>query len=105
MSMIKKEEIIEYLDSVGVYEPTDEYLVDIFIDNIEMMELAKIDLRTDGLKINVAGPDKPPYYQPSPAISILNTAIKNILNISRKLALSPLDRAALKIQIAEEDGF
>lgn len=103
--MIKKEEIIEYLNNIGIYETVDEYLVDQFIYNLEMIEQAKETLLTTGIVINIARPENNPYFQQSPAISVLNSATKNVLSISRKLALSPLDRANLKIEIAEEDGF
>lgn len=103
--MIKKEEIIEYLEDLGLYQKVDEYLIDSFIDNLAIIEQAKTELLTTGILINIARPENNPYYQQSPAISILNSATKNVLNLSRKLALSPLDRANLKITIEEEDGF
>jgi phage terminase small subunit len=56
--------------------------------------------------MNIASPDKNPYWQKNISFSILESATKTLLAISKKLALSPLDRAALKVDDVEEtDDF
>lgn len=103
--MIKKTELIEYLQNLGIYNDIDEYLVDEFINYLTLAKQAREQIKKTGAVLNVARDANKPYYQQSPAVSILNQCTKNLLNISRKLALSPYDRANLKIEIEEEDGF
>lgn len=104
--MINKEQVTQYLKDIGIYNDIDEYMVDQFIYNLQIYEQAKSELLVTGSVLNISRDPERPYYQQSPAVSIMNQATKNILNISRKLALSPLDRANLKIDsILEDDGF
>jgi phage terminase small subunit len=56
--------------------------------------------------MNIAKPENNPYWQKNISLSVLESSTKTLLAISKKLALSPLDRAALKIDDVEEtDDF
>lgn len=71
-----------------------------------MSDEARKDILKRGAVMNIAKPENKPYYQQNPSVSILNNCTKNLLNISRKLALSPYDRDNLGVkEIDEEDGF
>lgn len=100
-----KNQITEYIKAKGIFEEVDMIMVDELLFNLKVIKEAKKDISNNGLVINTSkGPN--PYYQQSPSVSIYNNAVKNVMNLSRKLALSPLDRANLKISVEEEDdGF
>ncbi|MCW0484669.1 P27 family phage terminase small subunit [Gaoshiqia sediminis] len=104
--MITKKKLREYLEEKGIYNDVDEFLIDDFIAYLEMSQEARRDIKKRGAVMNIAKPENKPYYQQNPSVSILNNATKNLLNISRKLALSPYDRAKLKVEEdIEDDGF
>lgn len=102
-----KKKIIEYLKDKNIYDDTDIMLVDELIFNIRMVKDCKQEIRDKGVLIDIARADADrEYYQQNPAIAIYNKSIKNILDITRKLSLSPIDRSTLKIDteyMNEED--
>lgn len=101
-----RKQLIQYIKDKGIYEEVDLVMIDELLYNIKMVKLAKKELQEYGLMMNVSKNDDKPYFQQSPAVSVYNSAVKNIMNLSRKLALSPLDRSALKINVEEDDdGF
>jgi P27 family predicted phage terminase small subunit len=101
-----RKQLIEYIKNKGIYEEVDNTLIDELLYNVKIIKQAKKDLQEYGLMMNVSKNDDKPYFQQSPAVAIYNSAVKNIMNISRKLALSPLDRSALKVNVEEDDdGF
>lgn len=102
-NIITKKELTEYLINKGVYQEIDRYLIDEFIQYIKMAKDARDEIAKYGSVLNVSRDADRPYYQQHPAVSILNQCTKNLLNISRKLALSPYDRANLKIEIDNEE--
>ncbi|RCW38672.1 P27 family phage terminase small subunit [Marinilabilia salmonicolor] len=101
-----KKQLIEYIKTKGLYEDVDLVMIDELLYNIRIAKQSKADLKKYGLMMNVSKNDEKPYFQQSPAVNIYNSSIKNIMNLSRKLALSPLDRQNLKVTVEDEDdGF
>ena len=104
--MVNKKKVFEYLNNKNIKIEVDEIIIDELIFNQYLIKEAKKDIKERGLNINVSKGETP-YYQTNPSISTYNQSVKNILNISRKLGLSPLDRKNLKIDSSSiiDDGF
>ena len=100
---LTQKELIEYLIEKGIYQEVDRVLVDDYIYNLKLSKQAKTEITKNGSIMNVSKDPQKPYYQQNPAVSILNQCTKNLLNLSRKLALSPYDRANLNINIENDD--
>ncbi|HHX68034.1 MAG TPA: P27 family phage terminase small subunit [Gallicola sp.] len=102
-----KKQIIEYLKNKNIYDDCDVMLVDELIFNLQMIKNSKREIKDKGVLIDIARADADKeYWQQNPAIAIYNKSVKNLLDITRKLSLSPLDRSALKIDteyMNEED--
>lgn len=102
-----KKQIIEYLQEKNIYQDVDIMLVDELIFNLQMIKNCKKEIKEKGVLIDIARPDADrEYYQQNPAIAVYNKSVKNLLDITRKLSLSPVDRSALKIDaeyMNEED--
>lgn len=103
--MLTKKKLKEYLENKGIYEDVDEYLIDEFIDYLKMSVEARRDINKRGTIMNIAKEGNKPYFQANISVSILNNCIKNLLNISKRLGLSPLDRENLKIDSVEEEDL
>lgn len=101
--MISKKKLVELLMNKGVYEQTDEPLVEEIFTNMRIMSEAKRDIKLRG-NLTPVNNEKTLFNQ-NPSISIYNGALKNILNLSRKFGLSPRDRAELKLEGGDEDTF
>lgn len=100
----KKQEITDYLKDKGIYEDVDLVLVDELIFNLQLIEELKEDLETRGVvvPINSSGT----LFNSNPSLNGYNSALKQVLSISRVLGLSARARAELKINTEEEiDGF
>ena len=101
-----RKQLIDYIKDKGLYEDVDLVMIDELMFNLKVAKQAKKDLNKYGLMMNVSKDPNKPYFQQSPAVAIYNSAVKNIMNLSRKLALSPLDRKNLNLEATdEEDGF
>ena len=105
--MITKKKLTEYLIDKGIYNDVDEWLVDEFIYNLKLIKEAKTDVEKRGTIMNIAKEGNKPYYQKNFSLSTIETATKTLLQLSKKLALSPFDRATLKLDDLDnmEDGF
>lgn len=102
-----KKQIIEYLQEKNIYQDVDVMLVDELLFNLQMIKNCKKEIKDKGVLIDIARPDADrEYYQQNPAIAVYNKSVKNLLDITRKLSLSPVDRSILKIDaeyMNEED--
>lgn len=102
-----KKQIIEYLQEKNIYQDVDVMLVDELIFNLQMIKKCKKEIKDKGVLIDIARSDADrEYWQQNPAIAVYNKSVKNLLDITRKLSLSPVDRSALKIDaeyMNEED--
>lgn len=95
-----KKQIIEYLKNKNIYDDCDVMLVDELIFNLQMIKNCKKEIKDKGVLIDIARSDADrEYWQQNPAIAVYNKSVKNLLDITRKLSLSPLDRSALKIDV------
>lgn len=95
-----KKQIIEYLQEKNIYQDVDVMLVDELIFNLQMIKNCKKEIKDKGVLIDIARSDADrEYWQQNPAIAIYNKSVKNLLDITRKLSLSPVDRSALKIDV------
>jgi len=102
-----KKQIIEYLQEKNIYQDVDIMLVDELIFNLQMIKNCKKEIKDKGVLIDIARSDADrEYWQQNPAIAVYNKSVKNLLDITRKLSLSPVDRSILKIDaeyMNEED--
>ena len=102
-----KKQIIKYLQEKNIYQDVDVMLVDELIFNLQMIKNCKKEIKDKGVLIDIARSDADrEYWQQNPAIAIYNKSVKNLLDITRKLSLSPVDRSILKIDaeyMNEED--
>lgn len=95
-----KKQIIEYLQEKNIYQDVDVMLVDELIFNLQMIKNCKKEIKDKGVLIDIARSDADrEYWQQNPAIAVYNKSVKNLLDITRKLSLSPVDRSALKIDV------
>ena len=93
--------IIELLGTQ--YKESDQPLIDELIYNFKMLERAKIGIEEQGLMINIAREDNPPYYQKNPLFSVYDTCLKNINALYTKLNVSPIDRRNWAVDDGEDD--
>lgn len=100
--MSKKEVIIKYLLDNGIYSEIDEYLVDQFVIYTDILAQAIEEIRQHGITMTST---RTGFLQKAPAVGIMNDCTKYLNAISKKLGLSPADRAALKLELYEDDGF
>lgn len=106
MKKLTKKRLFEYLNEKGIYNSVDIYLIDEFMFNLGMINESKLNISKIGSVMNVSKDSKNPYYQQNPSVVIYNKSMKNLLDISRKLGLSPNDRAMLNIvSDIDDDGF
>ena len=100
-----KKSIIDRLVVLGVYDDSYDYLVTELYYNLKLMRDAKKEIKK-GLLVNGSSDPNSSYMVKNPAINIYNDSIKNTLNISRKLGLSPLDQKNIVASaMNEDDGF
>lgn len=101
-----RKEIIDLLKSKGQWEKVDRQIIEEISYNFELIDQAKEDLRTTGLKINIRNEGEAPYYQPNPSINTYYTSVKLISALFSKLGITVLERNKLKSAAPEEDdGF
>jgi P27 family predicted phage terminase small subunit len=103
---MNKKNIVEYIKGKGIYDDVDIMMVDELIFNMEMVKTCKKNIKEYGVTMNISKDPQKPYFQVSPNVTTYNSCIKNIMNLSRKLALSPLDRQNLKISnVVDDEGY
>jgi len=92
------------LDERGIYDPSDELLLNETMYTIKIIDDCKQDIKKKGLQINtVKDPDKDPYYQANPSIATYNKAVSNLSNLLTKLAITPQERQKLDIEAEKSD--
>ena len=97
-----KEIIKQYLIDQQLWHDSDEILLDEIIFNIEMLELAKEDIRENGIQLDITrDPDKEPFYQKNRAVDVYQQALKNVQALYRQLILSPSERQKLKLELSK----
>lgn len=103
---MNKKDIKEYLSTLPNYNKNHDYIIDELVYNHKLIKDSKKKIKDDGLFINVSNnPDKP-YFQQNQAVTIYNNCLKNILQLSKKIGLSPLDMKQLEITgNGDDDGF
>lgn len=87
--------LIEYLKNKGIHDEVDTTLIDEFVYAVFMIDVCKQSMTDYGLIMNVSKDKSNPYFQQSAAVSLYNSAIKNMTTISEKLTLTPAARAKL----------
>jgi len=102
-----KETIKQYLVDQQLWHESDEILLDEIIFNVEMLNMAKEDIRLNGIQLDITrDPDKEPFYQKNRAVDVYQQALKNIQGLYRQLILSPSERQKLKLELSKgEDEF
>lgn len=101
-----KDEIIKLLKSKNNYVETDDSLIDELMFNLYLCDQAKKDIKKNGIKVNVAGEGKRPYYQLNLSTALYNQSYKNVISTFSKLGISPAERMKLKItDIKDKDIY
>jgi P27 family predicted phage terminase small subunit len=104
--VMTKKKIIERLKALGVYDDAYKYLVDELHFNLILLRDAKKELKDKGLLVKGSADPDSDYVVKNPAVNIYNDALKNILNISRKMGLSPRDQKDIINNASNlDDGF
>jgi len=99
-----KETIKGYLVEQLLWHASDEILLDEIMFNIEVLEIAKEDIRENGIQIDVTrDPDKEPFYQKNRAVDVYQQALKNVQALYRQLILSPSERQKMKLELSKGD--
>lgn len=102
--MLTKQDLIDILDEKGLYEEQDDFIIGELFYNLELIKKSKTHIRKTGI-LSQGDKDGKIFYQ-SPALKIYSAALKNVLDISKKLGLSPRDRKEMgAIEDGEEDTF
>jgi len=97
-----KESIKAYLIDQQLWHESDEILLEEIIFNREVLEIAKEDIRENGIQIDITrDPDKEPFYQKNRAVDVYQQALKNIQALFRQLILSPSERQKLKLELSK----
>lgn len=91
------------LKATGLYQPTDDIHLETIVMCEEIQLRAFMDIETKGTLMKVS--KEGDVQQKNHSISTFYQMSKMILEISRKLGLSPMDRRDLKIQQEENDGM
>jgi P27 family predicted phage terminase small subunit len=99
--------IIDLLTQKGIIETVDNDLIDQLVFNYQLLHEVQKDLLKGEYMANVRSSDSDPLFQVTPTYSVYKDCLKNILAISRVLALTPSDRVKLKMISEKEvsDGF
>lgn len=97
-----KDIIIEYLDSKGNYNMSDDVLIDELVFNVKLMAECKSGIKEDGYKINITqNPDKEPYWTKSQDVLVYYMALKEVKSLFSTLGITPKDRIKLQLEIKE----
>ena len=95
--------IVRDLKNEKRFEPVDETLVETLVMAIEIRDRAMMEIIENGILMYVD--KKQTIKQKNHAISTFYQMAKTIMDISKKLGMSPLDRMELKLERKEGDGF
>jgi P27 family predicted phage terminase small subunit len=105
---ILKNEIIKVLKSKNIYNDVDTSLIDQLIFNYQLLHKVQKELLTGEYMVNVRNnADQKPLYQVTPNYTVYQNTLKNIIAISRSLAITPQEQNKLKTiaDTNENDGF
>ena len=99
---VTKKKLVELLSDKGIYEETDDILLDELMFNIKIMREAKADITERG---NLTFIDKEKKLTNlNPSMTIYKGALKNIMDICRKFGFTPRDRSELKLELEGGNG-
>jgi P27 family predicted phage terminase small subunit len=100
-----RNDIIKHLKAKGQYDPdVDDYMIDMLIENIEFMVIAKKDILENGLIQRVTGRNNAMYTKTNPSLNCYQMSMRNIHQCSAKLGINRKDRLMLKlVQEKEQD--
>jgi len=105
--MSLKETILDYLKQRDLFHETDEVLIEELLYNIKLSKLAKKDIDSQGIQVNITvDPNKNPYWVKNQAVNIYQESLNRIQSLYRQLSLSPNERQKLKIELSnKKDEF
>lgn len=93
--------IQKYLKDKESYEKIDDTLIEELSYNVELSDIAKKDIKANGLQTMMTSTKGHEYYQINPAINVYQSAVKQITAISTKLGITVLNRTQLGLKSAE----
>lgn len=102
---LSKKGLIDFLSDRKSFENVDETVIEELLYNLELIKKAKDDINDRGIVCNVSSDPKKEVLQKNHSCSVYDSALKNVLNISRRLGLTPRDRKELELKVEEDDGF
>ena len=102
---LTKKKITDFLKDKGVYDEIDSYIVEEFLFNLELAAMCKADLTERGLIIPINSEQT--LFNLNPSNNAYQTAIKQVLTLSRKMGLDYRSRQELDMLVDtdEDDGF
>ena len=92
-----------YLVGTGSYEDIDDVMIEELIFNIELCDIAKQDIKDNGLQMMMTSTKGHEYYQINPAVNVYQSAVKQIAALGTKLGITVLNRTQLGLAIAAAD--
>jgi phage terminase small subunit len=98
-----KNKVKKFLKDKGSYEPIDDVLIGEMVYNIELCDMAKVDIAERGIQVNIRPADSDPLMQINQAVSIYSQASKQVVAISTKLGITVLNRTQLGLESAAKD--
>ena len=101
---LNKKRLITYLKKKNLYERNvDDILIDELFYNIDLANQSRNDINARGIIVPIN--KEKTLFNTNPSVNIYNTAVKNILNLSRKIGLSARDRKEIGMsKITQEEG-
>ena len=104
---IVKKKLVALLESREIFSEGDLVLIDNLIMMIELRDMAWNDIKENGISKKVVSNNKSVSTQKSTSVTSLMEVNKAIVDITKKLALSPRDRFDLGLSADKnpKDGF
>ena len=98
-----RNQVKKYLKGTGSYETIDDVLIEELIFNVELSDIAKKDIKENGLQQLMTSNKGHEYYQVNSAVAVYQGAVKQITAIGTKLGITVLNRTQLGLMIADSD--
>ena len=97
-----KKGITKLLKEKGMYEPTDETLIDELVFNMAMVKAARMDILDRGIILN-KGDKNSLYDRVNKSCELYDKSLRNATSLFIKLGINPQERAKLKIVAEDTD--
>jgi P27 family predicted phage terminase small subunit len=89
-------DILDSLRSKGLFENSDQILIDELLYQQFLISEAKKSIKANGILVNVRA-DGVPLLQVNQAVSVYRDAVKSLITLCTKLGITPQERSKLKL--------